>query len=130
MQEGDEVLAVTEHVGFVLADFFVEQGFLNLEDDVGLGEDFVSAVDDGSTGGNVFLIAEEGALTSTLLHEDGSAFGDHLLHGVGGGGHAAFAGHNFSGHTDDHTFKFHGSFSYESLRLAVNITKSRQQAAW
>ena len=125
MQEGDEVLAVTEHFGFVLANFFVEEGFLNLQDDVGLGEDFVGAFDDGSASGHVFFIAEEGLVASTLLHENGGAFGDHLLHGFGGGGHAAFAVHDFSGHTDDHTFKFHGSFSYESLRFAVSIILDR-----
>ena len=117
MQEGDEVLAVTEHFGFVLANLFIEEGFLNLEDDVGLGEDFVSAVDDGGTSGNVLFVAEEGALTSTLLHEDGSAFVHHLLYGFGGGRHAAFAVHDFSGDTNDHTFEFHDEFSCDSLMV-------------
>ena len=129
MQEGDEVLAVTKHFGFVLADFFVEEGFLNLEDDVGLGEDFVGAVDDGSTSGNILFVAEEGALAGTLLNENGGAFVHHLLHGFRGGRHAAFAVHDFSGDTDDHTFEFHGSFSYESLRLAVNISRAGQRSA-
>ena len=111
MQEGDQVLPVAQHVAFVLVHVLVEQGLLHLEDDVGFGEDFFRSVNHGRAGGHIFVIGEERAVAGRFLHEHGGAFGDHLFHSLGGGGNAAFAGHDFFGNTDGHTLKFHGCYS-------------------
>ena len=111
VQEGDQVLSVAQHVAFVLVHVLVEQGLFHLEDDIGLGKDFLRAIHQGRARGHIFRVGEERAFAGGFLHQHGGAFGDHFFHGLGGGGDAALARHNFFGNTDDHALKFHGFYS-------------------
>jgi hypothetical protein len=59
-----------------------------------------AAPNDLGPGGAVGVVAEIGGIPRPRLHSDGEAQLDQLLHHIGHGGHALFAGEGFPRHAD------------------------------
>ncbi len=103
MQESDQILAIAQHVAFMLVGFLVEKGFLNLEDNIGFFEYRFFAINQNGAGCLVFIIGEKRAFAGALLHINGRAFIHHFLDGFRGGRDAVLARHDFLGHADGHS---------------------------
>ncbi|OPZ81591.1 MAG: hypothetical protein BWY77_00579 [bacterium ADurb.Bin431] len=63
MEEGDQNAFVLHYLDLMLAQLFVEFGFLDLENDVGLGIESLHISDDLGTGVFIFLVAEKDPIT-------------------------------------------------------------------
>ena len=102
VDEGDEVLTLMHHVDLMDALLLIEQGLLDLQNDVGALVQLGNVSDHLSTGRGVVSVGKESTGTGVVLDEDFKAVVLHLLDSFGSGGNAALTVHNFSGNTDHH----------------------------
>lgn len=83
---------------------FGRDGFLDLQDERGLGPDVFGGPEDTGTRGSIFGIADTGSDAGAGLNEHGVPAGRELMDSGSGDGNAKFVVLDFLGDTDDHSW--------------------------
>ena len=104
VNERNNILTFVHHLDFVFALFFVEERFLNFQDNVGFCKNFFAIFKNGCACGKIILVMVVRAFACAFFKKNGHACGDHFLYGVGDCSNTRFVVHNFLGDTNYHYY--------------------------